>query len=34
VFGRAVSHGCVRVPATALHVLSRVPLGSLVVITS
>jgi lipoprotein-anchoring transpeptidase ErfK/SrfK len=34
VFGRAVSHGCVRVPATALHVLARVPLGSLVVITS
>jgi lipoprotein-anchoring transpeptidase ErfK/SrfK len=34
VFGRAVSHGCVRVPATVLHVLSRVPLGSLVVITS
>ncbi len=34
VFGRAVSHGCVRVPTTGLHVLSRVPLGSLVVITS
>ncbi len=34
VFGRAVSHGCVRVPATGLHVLSQVPLGSLVVITS
>jgi lipoprotein-anchoring transpeptidase ErfK/SrfK len=33
VFGRAVSHGCVRVPAAALHVLSRVPLGSLVLIT-
>jgi lipoprotein-anchoring transpeptidase ErfK/SrfK len=34
VFGRAVSHGCVRVPAAALHVLSQVPLGSLVLITS
>jgi lipoprotein-anchoring transpeptidase ErfK/SrfK len=33
VFGRAVSHGCVRVPAAALHVLSLVPLGSLVLIT-
>ena len=34
VFGRAVSHGCVRVPATALHVLSQIPLGSLVLITA
>jgi lipoprotein-anchoring transpeptidase ErfK/SrfK len=34
VFGRAVSHGCVRVPAAALHVLSQVPLGSLVLITA
>ncbi len=33
VFGRGVSHGCVRVPAAALHVLSQVPLGSLVLIT-
>lgn len=33
VFGHAVSHGCVRVPATALRVLSRIPLGSLVMIT-
>jgi len=33
VFGHAVSHGCVRVPATALHILARVPLGSLFVIT-
>jgi lipoprotein-anchoring transpeptidase ErfK/SrfK len=33
VFGRAVSHGCVRVPAAALHALSQVPLGSLVLIT-
>ena len=33
VFGRAVSHGCVRVPATALQVLSRIPLGSPVMIT-
>jgi lipoprotein-anchoring transpeptidase ErfK/SrfK len=34
VFGHAVSHGCVRVPATALHILAQVPLGSLFVITS
>lgn len=34
VFGHAVSHGCVRVPAAALRVLSRVPLGSAVVIIS
>ena len=33
VFGHAVSHGCVRVPAAALRALSRVPLGSLVMIT-
>jgi len=33
VFGRAVSNGCVRVPATALRVLSRIPLGTLVLIT-
>ena len=33
VFGRAVSHGCVRVPAAGLHVLSQVPLGSLILIT-
>jgi lipoprotein-anchoring transpeptidase ErfK/SrfK len=32
VFGHAVSHGCVRVPAAALRALSRVPLGSSVVI--
>jgi len=34
VFGQAISHGCVRVPATALHLLAQVPLGSLVLITS
>lgn len=34
VFGHAVSHGCVRVPSAALRVLSRVPLGTLVLITS
>ena len=34
VFGRAVSRGCVRVPAAALRVLSQIPLGSLVLITS
>jgi hypothetical protein len=32
VFGHAVSHGCVRVPAAALRALSRVPLGSAVMI--
>jgi hypothetical protein len=34
VFGHAVSHGCVRVPAAALKILSRVPLGSPVLITN
>ena len=34
VFGQAVSHGCVRVPPAALRALSRVPLGSPVIITS
>jgi lipoprotein-anchoring transpeptidase ErfK/SrfK len=34
VFGHAVSHGCVRVPAAALRMLSRVPLGSSVTIVS
>jgi hypothetical protein len=33
VFGHAVSHGCVRVPAAALRALSQVPLGSAVMIT-
>jgi lipoprotein-anchoring transpeptidase ErfK/SrfK len=33
VFGHAASHGCVRVPAGALHVLSAIPLGSSVLIT-
>ncbi|MFD0902411.1 L,D-transpeptidase [Actinomadura sediminis] len=32
VFGRAVTHGCVRVPDDALRKLSRVPLGTLVLI--
>jgi lipoprotein-anchoring transpeptidase ErfK/SrfK len=32
VFGRPVSHGCVRVPATTLRILSKVPLGSPVMI--
>ena len=32
VFGHPVSHGCVRVPAAALRVLSRVPIGTLVTI--
>jgi len=34
VFGHAVSHGCVRVPSAALRALSRVPLGSAVMIIS
>lgn len=34
VFGSAVSHGCVRVPAAALERLRRVPLGTLVLIDS
>jgi lipoprotein-anchoring transpeptidase ErfK/SrfK len=33
VFGHPVSHGCVRVPAQALRVLSRIPLGTIVLIT-
>jgi lipoprotein-anchoring transpeptidase ErfK/SrfK len=33
VFGHAVSNGCVRVPSAALHLLSRIPLGTLVLIT-
>jgi hypothetical protein len=33
VFGHAVSHGCVRVPAAALRALSRIPLGTAVMIT-
>jgi hypothetical protein len=33
VFGRAITHGCVRVPDAALRALSRVPLGTLVLIT-
>jgi hypothetical protein len=34
VFGHAVSHGCVRVPAAALRALARIPLGSPIMITS
>ena len=34
VFGHAVSHGCIRVPAAALGVLARIPLGSSVMIIS
>src|SRR5580658_374581 len=33
VFGQAVSNGCVRVPPAALRLLSRIPLGTLVLIT-
>ena len=33
VFGQSVSNGCVRVPADALHLVSTIPLGSLVVIS-
>lgn len=32
VFGQAISHGCVRVPADALEQLRDVPLGTLVII--
>jgi hypothetical protein len=32
VFGQAVSHGCVRVPADALDLLRQVPLGTLVLV--
>ena len=34
VFGYAVTHGCVRVPAAALRALARIPLGSPVTVTS
>jgi lipoprotein-anchoring transpeptidase ErfK/SrfK len=34
VFGHAASHGCVRVPTPALRALSRIPLGTPVMITS
>jgi lipoprotein-anchoring transpeptidase ErfK/SrfK len=34
VFGHASSHGCVRVPPAALRALSRIPLGTPVMITS
>jgi lipoprotein-anchoring transpeptidase ErfK/SrfK len=33
VFGREVSHGCVRVPGAALTILSQAPLGTLVMIS-
>jgi lipoprotein-anchoring transpeptidase ErfK/SrfK len=32
VFGKAVSHGCVRVPDSALSALSEAPLGTVVII--
>lgn len=32
VFGNAVSHGCIRVPADALQQLTQVPLGTLVLV--
>ncbi|WP_116023443.1 L,D-transpeptidase [Thermomonospora umbrina] len=34
VFGKAVTHGCVRVPAPALAHLSRIPLGTPVIVTA
>jgi lipoprotein-anchoring transpeptidase ErfK/SrfK len=34
VFGKAVTHGCVRVPADALRKLAKVPLGTPVVVTA
>lgn len=33
VFGQAVSHGCVRLPRQALTALTRIPLGTLIIIT-
>jgi lipoprotein-anchoring transpeptidase ErfK/SrfK len=33
VFGKAVTHGCIRVPSDALTQLSKVPLGSIVLVT-
>ncbi|MGI8335869.1 L,D-transpeptidase [Actinomadura scrupuli] len=33
VFGHAVTHGCVRVPARALRLLARIPPGSPVIVT-
>ncbi|MBA9002938.1 L,D-transpeptidase [Thermomonospora cellulosilytica] len=33
VFGKAVTHGCIRVPGDALTRLSRIPLGTLVLVT-
>jgi hypothetical protein len=33
IYGQAVSHGCVRVPAVALQRLQQVPLGTLVQIS-
>lgn len=33
VFGKAITHGCVRVPSDALTQLSKVPLGTTVIIT-
>ena len=33
VFGKAVTHGCVRVPSAALRELAKVPLGTPVLIT-
>jgi lipoprotein-anchoring transpeptidase ErfK/SrfK len=34
VFGTAASHGCIRVPPAALNALTRIPLGTPVMITS
>jgi lipoprotein-anchoring transpeptidase ErfK/SrfK len=34
VFGKAVTHGCVRVPSDALQLLAKVPLGTLVSISA
>ncbi|MEV0234819.1 L,D-transpeptidase [Nonomuraea sp. NPDC050786] len=33
VFGKAITHGCIRVPAPALKVLAKLPLGTPVLIT-
>jgi lipoprotein-anchoring transpeptidase ErfK/SrfK len=34
VFGKALSHGCIRLPKQALTTLSHLPLGTLILITT
>ncbi|GII61855.1 hypothetical protein Skr01_19400 [Sphaerisporangium krabiense] len=33
VFGKAISHGCIRVPPAGLTALSKIPIGTMIVIT-